>query len=103
PHHAIARLPGSFASVPHNPDRPLNAAIRTSLPNLFDSTPAAILQPRTAIAWQLAPRTVLRSGFGIFSDLLPGSIADLVGANPPYSQTFEGGLLGTVGGTAIAP
>src|SRR3984893_7529904 len=63
----------------------------------------AILQPRTAIAWQIAPRTVLRSGFGLFSDILPGSIADLVGVNPPYSQTFQGGLLGTVGGTAIAP
>ena len=35
--------------------------------------------------------------------MLPGSIVDLVGVNPPYSQTFQGGLLGTVGGTAIAP
>ena len=32
-----------------------------------------------------------------------GSVADVVGANPPYVRTFEGGLLGTVGGTAIAP
>jgi hypothetical protein len=30
-------------------------------------------------------------------------VADLVGVNPPYSETFQGGLLGTVGGTAIAP
>ena len=35
--------------------------------------------------------------------MLPGSVADLVGTNPPYSKTFQGGLLGTVGGTAIAP
>ena len=55
------------------------------------------------IAWQFAPNTVLRTGFGLFSDLLPGSVADLVGANPPYVETFQGGLLGTVGGTAIAP
>jgi hypothetical protein len=46
---------------------------------------------------------VLRTGFGIFSDILPGSVADLIGTNPPYVQTFQGGLLGTVGGTAIAP
>src|SRR5271154_1649389 len=32
-----------------------------------------------------------------------GSIEDVVGVNPPYVRTFEGGLLGTVGGTAIAP
>ncbi|MGA8270771.1 MAG: hypothetical protein WB919_04375, partial [Candidatus Sulfotelmatobacter sp.] len=49
------------------------------------------------------PKTVLRTGFGIFSDILPGSVADLVGFNPPYVKTFQGGLLGTVGGTAIAP
>jgi len=103
PHNAVARLAGSFASISHDVTQPLSATIRTGLGNIFDSTPLAILQPRTAIAWQVTPETVLRSGFGIFSDLLPGSVVDLVGANPPYSQTFQGGLLGTVGGTAIAP
>ena len=46
---------------------------------------------------------MLRAGFGIFSDILPGSVADLIGTNPPYDKTFQGGLLGSVGGTAIAP
>ena len=103
PHDAVARLPGSFGAIPHDVNQPLNAALGTGLGNIFDSTPLAIWQPRTAIAWQAAPRTVLRSGFGLFSDLLPGSVVDLVGVNPPYSETFQGGLLGTVGGTAIAP
>ncbi|MGH9328658.1 MAG: carboxypeptidase regulatory-like domain-containing protein [Terriglobia bacterium] len=103
PHDAVARLPGSFNSISHDVNQPLNALIQTNKGNLFYSTPLAILQPRTAIAWQIAPKTVLRTGFGIFSDLLPGSIADLLGANPPYVNSFEGGLLGTVGGTAIAP
>ena len=103
PHRQIARLRGSFASIPHDVNRPLNAAIQTGLGHVFSSTPFAILQPRTAVAWQIEPHTVLRTGFGIFSDILPGSVADLVGVNPPYVQTFQGGLLGTVGGTAIAP
>jgi len=103
PHDQIARLAGSFSSISHDVNQPLNAAIQTHLGNLFASSPIAILQPRTAIAWQLEPKTVLRTGFGMFSDILPGSIADLVGANPPYVQTFQGGLLGSVGGTAIAP
>ena len=103
PHDEIARLPGSFDSIPHDVNQPLNAAIQTGLGNVFESTPLAILQPRTALAWQFAPGSVLRAGFGIFSDILPGSIADVVGVNPPYVRTFEGGLLGTVGGTAIAP
>jgi hypothetical protein len=103
PHDRIARLAGSFSSISHDVNQPLNAAIQTHLGNLFSSTPLAILQPRTAIAWQFEPKSVLRAGFGIFSDILPGSVADLIGTNPPYDKTFQGGLLGTVGGTAIAP
>jgi Carboxypeptidase regulatory-like domain len=103
PHDQIARLRGSFSSISHDVNQPLNAAIQTHLGNLFASSPIAILQPRTAIAWQFEPKSVLRTGFGIFSDILPGSIADLIGTNPPYVKTFQGGLLGTVGGTAIAP
>jgi hypothetical protein len=103
PHQHIARLRGSFDSISHDVNQPLNAAIQTNLGNVFSSTPLAILQPRTAIAWQFEPKTVLRAGFGVFSDILPGTIADVVGVNPPYVKTFQGGLLGTVGGTAIAP
>ena len=82
PHDQIARLSGSFSSISHDVNQPLNAAIQTHLGNLFSSTPLAILQPRTAIAWQFGPKSVLRTGFGIFSDILPGSVADLVGTNP---------------------
>jgi hypothetical protein len=103
PHQQIARLKGSFNSISHDVDQPLNATIQTNLGNVFSSTPLAILQPRTAIAWQFEPKTVLRTGFGIFSDILPGTVADVVGFNPPYVKTFQGGLNGTVGGTAIAP
>ena len=103
PHDEIARLDGAFDSISHGVNQPLDQVISTNLGKIFSSTPLAILQPRTAIAWQFRPDTVLRTGFGIFSDILPGSIADVVGVNPPYVQTFEGGLLGTVGGTAIAP
>jgi hypothetical protein len=103
PHDQVARLSGSFSSISHDVNQPLSAAIQTHLGNLFSSTPLAILQPRTALAWQVQPKSVLRTGFGIFSDILPGSVADLVGTNPPYDKTFQGGVLGTVGGTAIAP
>jgi Carboxypeptidase regulatory-like domain len=103
PHNQVARLRGSFNSISHDVNQPLNAAMQTNLGNLFSSTPVAILQPRMAIAWQLEPKSVLRTGFGIFSDILPGSVADLVGTNPPYVKTFQGGVLGSVGGSAIAP
>ena len=69
PHDQVARLRGSFSSIAHDVNQPLNAAIQTHLGNLFSSTPLAILQPRTAIAWQFEPKSVLRTGFGIFSDI----------------------------------
>jgi hypothetical protein len=97
PHDQVGRLRGSFSSISHDVNQPLNAAIQTHLGNLFSSTPLAILQPRTAIAWQFEPKSVLRIGFGIFSDILPGTVADLVGTNPPYDKTFQGGVLGSVG------
>jgi hypothetical protein len=103
PHREIARLRGSFASISHDVNQPLDAAIQTGVARLFDSTPLAILQPRSALAWQFAPSGVLRGGFGLFSDILPGSVADILGVNPPYVRTFQGGLLGTIGGMAIAP
>jgi hypothetical protein len=102
-HDAVARLAGSFDSISHNVNQPLSQVIQTGQGTIFAATSAALLQPRTALAWQIAPHTVLRSGFGLFSDILPGSVVDLVGVNPPYSTTFQGGLLGNVGGTAIAP
>ncbi len=101
PHDEVARLPGSWDAIPHDVNQPLDALIQTKLGNIFASTPLEILQPRMALAWQAASKTVLRSGFGLFSDILPGSVVDLVGINPPYSKTFLGGLLGTAGGSNI--
>ena len=103
PHDQVARLRGSFGSIPHD-NQPLNTVIQnSSRQSRYSSTPVAILQPRTAIAWQFEPKSVLRTGFGIFSDILPGTVADLIGTNPPYDKTFQGGVLGSVGGTCIAP
>jgi hypothetical protein len=103
PHGEIARLRGAFDGVARDVNQPLNAAIQTSLTHIFEATPVTILQPRTALAWEFAKGSVVRAGFGMFSDILPGSVADIIGVNPPYVRTFQGGLLGTVGGTAIAP
>src|ERR1700719_1890069 len=102
PHQHIARLSGSFDSISHDVNHPLNAAIQTGLGNVFSSTPLAILQPRTAIAWQFESKSVLRAGFGLFSDILPGSIADVVGVNPPYVKRFQGDHICTVGKAGCA-
>src|ERR1700677_2066816 len=63
PHDEIARLRSSFASISHNVNQPLDAAIQAGLGNAFSETPLAILQPRTALAWQFDSKSVLRAGF----------------------------------------
>ena len=93
PHLEVARLSGAFNSISHDVNQPLNGD-RNHHGHLFTSTPLAILQPRLAIAWQFQPNTVLRAGFGVFSDLLPGSVADLGGTNPPYVQIVSRRLAG---------
>src|SRR2546428_2053398 len=47
PHNAVARLAGSFDSMPHDVNQPLSQVIRTRQSTIFAATPAAILQPRT--------------------------------------------------------
>ena len=57
PHDAVARLAGSFDSISHDVNQPLepgdsDAAGTRSSP----LRRSAILQPRTALAWQVAPQ-----------------------------------------------
>ena len=96
PHDAVARLAGSFDSISHDVNQPLNQAIQTRLGDDFclrRPWPSCNRERRSP---GRSRRTrYCAAGFGLFSDLLPGSVADLVGANPPYSKTFQGGLLGT--------
>ncbi len=103
PHAMITRLGSSFDAASHDVNLPLSSALRTGLKEFFPATPLVAWQPRTAVAWQFAPKMVLRTGFGVFTDILPGSIADLIGSNSPYVNIFQGGLLGQAGGLALAP
>jgi len=50
PHAEVARFSGSFDSISHNVNQPLDAAIQTQLGNLFSSSRSPSCKPRTAIA-----------------------------------------------------
>ena len=100
----LSRLDASFDQITHDVNQPISAVMATNQSQVLDARPGAIWQPRTSLAWQVRPRTLLRAGFGVFGDLLPaGSLIDALAANPPFVNTFQGGLLGQAGGVAIAP
>jgi len=62
-----------------------------------------ILQPRMAIAWQFEPKSVFRTGFWDFQRYLAGHGGGPDRTNPLTTRRFREAVLGSVGGTAIAP
>jgi carboxypeptidase family protein len=104
PSSALTRLNTSFDQMVHDVNQPISAMMATNQSHVLNARPGAIWQPRTSIAWQVRLRTLLRAGFGVFGDLPPaGSLIDAIAPNPPFVNTFQGGLLGSAGGLAIAP
>jgi len=103
-HKLISRLNGNFYSITHDVNQPLNSVITDGLSDTFADTPKIIWQPRVAFAYRMTPNTVLRGGFGVFSDIYPASLADSMATNPPYDNFFgEGNLYGLNHGALIAP
>ena len=60
---------GSFSSVAHNVATPYNQVIGTGLKQAFPSVEPMVFAPRTGFAYSVGSKTVVRGGFGIFSDL----------------------------------
>jgi hypothetical protein len=99
----FARPAGSFLSLSHDTNQPLDQIIETNVKHVFPDTPLIVWQPRVSVAYQLFSKTAVHSGFGVFNDIIPAQIADLAATNAPYSPTFVGGLAGQVGGIGVAP
>ncbi|MGH7225775.1 MAG: hypothetical protein ACRELF_21355, partial [Gemmataceae bacterium] len=92
--HGLFSYPDtSFSQMSHNPDQPMDQAVVDGKSLMLPSTPLLVWQPRIGFAWQLAPKTVLRGGFGFFSDIFPASLADSMGENLPYYNSFNEGTL----------
>ena len=96
----FARLAGPFESVSHDPNQPYNQAILINLRRAYPDLNSILWAPRISFAWQpfgLLHNMVLRGGFGIFYDSLPGALAESLLSNPPLNNQF------TVFNNNIAP
>ena len=103
PQRLFGRMVGSFLDAPHETTQPLDQVILGNAQNLFAATPLFIYQPRTSIAYQVLPHSVVHAGFGVFNDIIPQQIADNGLINAPNDPSFTGGIGGQVGGLGIAP
>jgi len=77
-----------FAQVTHSATTPYNRTIHTGLRTAFPSVEAIVPEPRLGIAYNVTRNTVIRGGFGIFSDLYQGVIADGFITNAPAVASF---------------
>lgn len=89
-HNCVSRLTAPFPELAHDPAVPYNAVIQTGLRRAFPSTQTVLWQPRAGFAWQVfgMHNTVLRGGFGMFNDSLPGQLMDSLAGNSPNLNTF---------------
>jgi hypothetical protein len=73
-----------------NRTAPVNQALTTGLNTAFPSVTSVVYQPKVGFAWSPfgAKNTVVRGGFGIFSDAIPtGGIDDIL-TNAPNDPSF---------------
>ena len=84
-------LSGPFSPLLHNVNTPYNQTINTGVNNAFPYIEPIVGEPRTGIAWSVTKSTVIRGGFGIFSDLYQALIADRFITNAPAVASFSTG------------
>jgi hypothetical protein len=98
--NCFARMAGAFDSVSHDPNQPYNQAILINQKHAFESVDSVLWSPRFSFAWQpfgVSRNTVLRGGFGVFYNSVPGALVYQFSTNPPLYNSF------TISGDNLAP
>jgi hypothetical protein len=94
--NCFARFVDPFGSIPHDTPNssgvsgnlPYNKAIVTGLDQAFPKLERVVFSPRGGFAYQVKNNLVIRGGFGLFTDLYPGFLADRFITNLPNVSSF---------------
>jgi hypothetical protein len=92
--NCFGRLATQFQDLNHDATIPYNQAVLTHQHQAFPNMQSVAWGPRIGFAWTPNTRlskggsTVLRGGFGMFSDLYPGFLADRFITNLPNVSSF---------------
>ncbi len=89
-HNCFARFAAPFAQLDHSVSTPYNKAVATGLSQAFPNLERVTFGPRGGFAWTPTSKSdlVVRGGFGLFSDLYPGFLADRFITNLPNVTSF---------------
>ena len=98
--NCFSRLANTFtaAATPDAASTPYNQFIVADQHNAYPNTQAVVWEPRIGIAWRPSKNgLVIRTGAGVFSDTLPGGLAEDAAFNAPNLNAF------TIPNGTIAP
>jgi hypothetical protein len=88
PANCFNELMSPFGGISHSATTPYNSVIHVGESNAFPGIQAVVPEPRIGIAYSVTPTTVIRGGFGIFTDLYQALIADSFITNSPAVASF---------------
>jgi outer membrane receptor protein involved in Fe transport len=89
--NCFARFTTGYNNVTAGLNTPYNGVIASGLHQAFNGLQAVDVDPRIGFTFspKSHPNTVVRGGFGIFTDIFPGTVADYLLNNPPFSVQFS--------------
>jgi hypothetical protein len=85
--NCFSRFRGGFQGV--DPTSTYTDSILVHQQHAYNSMQAVIFEPRIGVNYNLYPNTVLRGGFGMFSDLYQGLMAQRFATNAPFVASFN--------------
>jgi hypothetical protein len=87
--NCFANFAGGFDAISHDKNTPYNQSILVGQRHLFNGLERVVWQPRVGFTFSPKGRnTVIRGGVGIFSDLYPAQVTDLLVTNAPTVSVF---------------
>jgi hypothetical protein len=88
--NCFGRFANSYSSITAGLDTPYNSVIVSGLHQAFNDLQGYAVDPRLGFTWSPSghPNTVVRGGFGLFTDIFPATFADDLLTNPPLSPEF---------------
>jgi hypothetical protein len=91
--NCFARFSNDFLGLSHDVNTPYNQTITTGLNQALNQYTSISWQPRVGFAWSPlgSTGTVIRGGFGLFTDAFPATIADFLLNNSPLNNQFVAG------------
>ncbi len=88
--NCFSRFDNSYQNVTAGLDTPYNSVLIGGLHKTFDKYQAITVNPRVGFTWSPPnnSNTVIRGGFGLFSDIFPATIADSLLGNAPFNPQY---------------